>query len=51
MLTVAFIAIAFVLFALVGVFAWMAKDQNRRGQSGSPNTAGSAKQGRAVGPN
>jgi hypothetical protein len=35
MLTVGFIAIVFVLLALVGVFALMAKDQNRRGQSGS----------------
>src|SRR6266550_4557114 len=51
MLTVAFIAIILALFALLGVFALMAKDQNRRGQSGSQNAAGSAKQGRASGPN
>jgi flagellar basal body-associated protein FliL len=51
MLTVAFIAIVLALLALVGVFALMAKDQNRRGQSGSQNAAGSAKQGRAAGPN
>jgi hypothetical protein len=51
MLTVALIAIVFVLLALVGVFAMMAKDQNRRGQSGSQNIAGSGKQGRATGPN
>jgi len=51
MLTVAFIAIILALFALLGVFALMAKDQNRRGQSGSQNAAGSAKQGRAAGPN
>jgi hypothetical protein len=49
MLTVAFVAIIFVLLALVGVFALMAKDQKRRGQSGSPSTAGSGKQGRAPG--
>jgi hypothetical protein len=49
MLTVGFIAIVFVLLALVGVFALMAKDQNRRRQSGSPNTSGTAKQGRAPG--
>jgi hypothetical protein len=50
MLTVAFIAIIFVLLALVGVFALMAKDQNRRGQSGSQSAAGSGQQGRAIGP-
>jgi hypothetical protein len=49
MLTVGFIAIVFVLLALVGVFALMAKDQNRQRQSGSTNTSGSAKQGRAPG--
>jgi len=50
MLTIGFVAIIFVLLALVGVFALMAKDQNRKGQSGSPNSGGSAKQGRASGP-
>jgi hypothetical protein len=49
MLTVAFISIIFVLLVLVGVFALMAKDQKRRGQSGSPSAAGNAKQGRASG--
>jgi hypothetical protein len=51
MLTVVFIAIIFLLLALVGVFALMAKDQNRRAQSGSQNAVGSGKQGRATGPN
>jgi hypothetical protein len=50
MLTIGFIVIIFVLLALVGVFALMAKDKNRQGQSGSPNTAGSGKQGRAPEP-
>jgi hypothetical protein len=49
MLTVGFVAIIVVLLALVGVFALMAKDQNRRGQSGSTNAGGSAKLGRASG--
>jgi hypothetical protein len=49
MLTIGFIAVVFALLALVGVFALMAKDQNRRGQSGSQDTAGSGKQGRASG--
>lgn len=49
MLTVGFVAIVFVLLALVGVFALMAKDQRRRGQSGTQNAAGSAKEGRAPG--
>jgi hypothetical protein len=49
MLTIGFLAIIFALLALVGVFALMAKDQNRKGQSGSANAAGSAKQGRASG--
>jgi hypothetical protein len=49
MLTIGFIAVVFALLALVGVFALMAKDQNRQGQSGSQNVAGSAKQGRASG--
>jgi hypothetical protein len=51
MLTVVFIAIIFLLLALVGVFALMAKDQKRRGQSGSQSAAGSGKEGRATGPN
>jgi hypothetical protein len=54
MLTIGFIAVLFALLALVGVFALMAKDQKRRGQSGSQDTAGSGtagsgKQGRASG--
>ena len=49
MLTIGFLAIIFVLLALVGVFALMAKDQNRKGQSGAQNAGGSAKQGRASG--
>ncbi|MGD0446563.1 MAG: hypothetical protein ABSA39_21720 [Edaphobacter sp.] len=48
MLTLVCIAIAMMLLAIGGVFALMAKDNKRRGQSGrSPNTA---KQGRASGP-
>ena len=49
MVAVGFLAIIVVLLALVGVFALMAKDQNRKNQSGSPNAAGSAKEGRASG--
>ena len=49
MVAVGFLAIIVVLLALVGVFALMAKDQNRKSQSGSPNAAGSAKEGRASG--
>jgi hypothetical protein len=49
MLTIGFIAVVFALLALVGVFALMAKDQNRRGQSGSRGAESSAKQGRASG--
>jgi hypothetical protein len=49
MLTIGFITIIFALLALVGVFALTAKDKNRRGQSGSQNTGGGAKQGRAPG--
>jgi hypothetical protein len=49
MLTVGLVTIIFVFLVLVAVFALMAKDQNRKSQSGSPNVAGSAKQGRAPG--
>ena len=49
MLTVGFVTIIFTLLALVAVFALMAKDQKRRGQSGTRNAAGSAKEGRAPG--
>ena len=49
MLTVGFLAIIFVLLALVGVFALMAKDQKRKGQSGTPTSGGSVNQGRASG--
>jgi predicted permease len=49
MLTVGFIAMVFMLIALVGVFALIAKDQNRRGQSGSQSAAGSGKEGGAIG--
>jgi len=49
MLTIGFIAIVFVLIAIVGVFALMAKDNKRRGQSGSADAAGNAKHGRATG--
>jgi hypothetical protein len=49
MLTIACIAVAMVLLAIVGVFALMAKDNQRRGQSGSPRTASTVKHGRASG--
>jgi hypothetical protein len=49
MLTIGFITIVFALLAIVGVFALMAKDNKRRGQSGSRGTASDAKQGRATG--
>jgi hypothetical protein len=49
MLTIGFIAIAFVLLSIVGVFALMAKDDQRRGQSGSKGSASDARQGRATG--
>ncbi len=49
MLTIGFITIAFVLLAIGGVFALMAKDHKRTGQSGSPGTSSDAKQGRAPG--
>src|SRR5260370_39182441 len=49
MLTIGFIAIVLVLIAIVGVFALMAKDNKRRGQSGSADAAGHEKQGTAKG--
>jgi hypothetical protein len=50
MLTIIFLCVLAALLALGFVFALMAKDNNRRGQSGSPNPqTDGAKQGRAVG--
>jgi hypothetical protein len=50
MLTIIFLCVLAALLALGFVFALMAKDNKRRGQSGSPNPeTGGAKQGRAVG--
>jgi hypothetical protein len=49
MLTIVFIAISFMLLGAGGVFAFMAKYNKRRGQSGSPGTSSDAKQGRAAG--
>ena len=49
MLTIVFLAIIFVLLAVGGVFAFMAKDQRRKGQSGSPGTASEGTHGRAPG--
>jgi hypothetical protein len=43
-----FLAIAVPLLAFGGVFAVLAKDNERRGKSGSPGTASIAKQGRVV---
>jgi hypothetical protein len=45
-----FLAMALPLLALGGVFALLAKDNMRRGQSGSPGTASVAKQGRVADP-
>jgi hypothetical protein len=49
MLTIVFISIMVALLVLVGVFALLAKDKKRQGQSGSPDVAGNARQGRASG--
>jgi hypothetical protein len=49
MLTIGVITIVFVLLAIVGVFALIAKDNEQRGQSGSRRTAGNTKQGGAPG--
>jgi flagellar basal body-associated protein FliL len=49
MIVIIFLAIVVALLIVVGIFAWMQKDKNREGQSGSPGTASSAKQGRAPG--
>jgi hypothetical protein len=45
-----FLAMAVPLLAVCGVFAMLANSNQRRGQSGSPLTASSAKQGRAADP-
>ncbi len=49
MLTIICIAVAMMLLAIIGVFSLMAKDNRRRGQSGSPHTASTVKQGRSSG--
>jgi hypothetical protein len=50
MLTIIFVCVLAALLAIGFVFALMAKDNQRRGQSGSPNTqTDGAKQGRAGG--
>jgi flagellar basal body-associated protein FliL len=49
MLTIICIVIALALLGVGGVFAMMAKDSNRRGQSGSARAASTVKQGRASG--
>ena len=49
MLIIVCIAVAMLLLAIVGVFALLAKDNKRRGQSGSSHTASTVKQGRASG--
>jgi hypothetical protein len=46
MLTIGVITIVFVLLAIVGVFALIAKDNEQREQSGSRRTASKTKQGR-----
>ena len=49
MQTIGVITIVFVLLAIVGVFALIAKDNERQGQGGSRRTARSPKEGRAQG--
>jgi hypothetical protein len=49
-MVIIFLALALPLLAIAGVFALLAKDSGRRGQSGSPGTASVAKQGRASDP-
>ncbi|WP_433964744.1 hypothetical protein [Tunturiibacter gelidiferens] len=49
MLTIIFLAVIVALLALGGVFAFMAKDQKRKGQSGVAGTSAEATQGRASG--
>jgi hypothetical protein len=49
MLTIGFVTIMVALLAVTGVFALMAKDNARRGQSGSRGTGSDVKQGRASG--
>jgi len=47
---VIFLAMFLPLLVLGAVFAMLAKDDGRRGQSGSPGTASMVKQGRAPDP-
>jgi hypothetical protein len=50
MLTIIILCVVAALLTIGFVFALMAKDNKRRGQSGSPNTqTDGAKQGRAAG--
>ncbi len=49
MLTVIFVGIMVALLVVAGVFGLMAKDKKRQGKSGSPDAAGSGKEGRAPG--
>jgi flagellar basal body-associated protein FliL len=49
MLTIICIVIALALLGIGGVFALMAKDSNRRGQSGTAQAESTVKQGRASG--
>jgi hypothetical protein len=49
MLTIGFIVFVLALLAIIGVFALMAKENYRRGQSGSRGTGSEAKQGRSPG--
>ncbi len=44
------LAMVIPLLVVGAVFAMLAKDSGRRGQSGSPGTASMAKQGRATDP-
>jgi hypothetical protein len=49
MQTIGVITIVFVLLAIVGVFALIAKDNERLGQNGSRRTASNTKEERAPG--
>jgi flagellar basal body-associated protein FliL len=49
MITIIFRAVIVALLSVGGIFAFMAKDKKRKGQSGTTVTAGDVKQGRASG--
>jgi hypothetical protein len=49
MIVVIFLCVSVALLVLGGVFAYMAKDNKRKNQSGSPNITNLPKEGRAPG--